>query len=65
MVLYQAIHLNEKISAYVPVLESGSLPYFNHMYELVGFQSVVPEPPSSVSFGNLLEMKFGVLAQAY
>lgn len=61
---YQAIHLSEKISANISTLDSG-FSYLNHIYELNGSQSVVPEPPSSVSCENLVEMKIGVLPQAY
>lgn len=60
---YQAIHLSEKIATHIPALDSG-YSYFNSIGELDGSQSVVPEPLSSVSYGNLLEMKIGVLSQA-
>ena len=61
---YQAIHLSEKISANISTLGSG-YSYLNHIYELNGSQNVVPEPPLSVSCENLVEMKIGVLPQAY
>lgn len=61
---YQAIHLGEKVATHIPALDSG-YSHFNYISELAGSQSVIPEPLSSVSHRNLLEMKIGVLSQAY